>query len=86
MCIVHFNHNTVPELPVEFNSIIQAIPERLNGLFLALINNTDLVFAIGTREGKVMTILIILHIYISIYRYHTMLRIGQKSLVMYAHH
>ena len=44
----------VPELTGEYNFTIQAIPERPNGLLLALTNNTDLVYAIGTRERKVI--------------------------------
>lgn len=46
---------TVPELTGEYNFTIQAIPERPNGLLLALANNTDLLYAIGTRERKVIT-------------------------------
>lgn len=44
---------TVPQLTGEYNFTIQAIPQRPNGLLLALTNSTDLVYAIGTREGKV---------------------------------
>ena len=46
---------TVPELTDGDNFTIEAIPQRPNGLLLALVNNTDLVYAIGTREGKVMS-------------------------------
>ncbi|XP_065911651.1 laminin-like protein lam-2 isoform X2 [Dysidea avara] len=34
------------------NLSIEAIPERRNGLLLALVSNTSLVYGIGVREGK----------------------------------
>ena len=46
---------TVPELTDGDNFTVQAIPWRPNGLLIAMVNNTDLVYAIGTREGKVMS-------------------------------
>ena len=51
-----FSHYTVPNLTGEYNFTIQAIPERLNGLLLALTNvhNKGLVYAIGMKEGKVI--------------------------------
>lgn len=55
VCVV----GAVPEL-TEDNFTIQAIPQRPNGLLLALANSTDLIYAIGTREGQVM-ITIVLH-------------------------
>ena len=50
-----FCSSTVPNLTGEYNFTIQAIPERPNGLLLALANTTDLVYAIGTKERKVIT-------------------------------
>jgi len=35
------------------NLSIEAIPERRNGLLLAIVSNTSLVYGVGVREGKV---------------------------------
>lgn len=55
ICQVHLTHCIVPGLTDKYNFTIRAIPERPNGLLLALTNETDLIYAIGTKEGKVTT-------------------------------
>ena len=82
VCVV----GTVPEL-TEDNFTIQAIPQRPNGLLLALANSTDLIYAIGTREGQVMITIVLHHKMPNVpHRECTMLLTGQKSLVMCVHH
>lgn len=84
-----FSHYTVPNLTEDSNFTVQAIPERPNGLLLALTNgqNKDLVYAIGMKEGKVITNIMTIHVNRHhCYRLCSMLIMKQQSLVMFAHH